>query len=476
MTLDGFDEGRTKRSFWHGKDLTPLPSESLFSILARLAWYNAVGHKEIYRQIMGQSNVAWNHSFNSKMWNLSTLLPDELSWTLGELGCIFAKTFYPSQDLFLEKRLRICPLCFEQGYHSPWHQFLPVRYCKMHNCLLTTYCASCGRHLPLYQIKQALTDRPYQCAECNGWIAGASPVLQAHIEYRSHAIEIARHFKEYDNWLVSAAPMFQRIFGGSNSYYRYLRMYESKITFPEIPHLCKKLLPFPSDHFEFAPQMTILSWRVRTFSTTRAFRTHYARKSRKKMACNVYQATLEMLRKWLLLKLEKDVYRKCWNKFHCHPDVLKNWDTAHLAYILLRERFERHPNVSLLSSTEPISLDFFSNRGEVRLASFEGRELRLQWRALILAYYSYLYHLILEWRKLGKFDFSVHIREFIYASLNNNFVEENKSITGYTVFRSVPGMPCKPFGTDAKNEQRMRELGAAPLLSPLDDNIDLFRI
>jgi len=45
--------------------------------------------------------------------------------------------------LFTETILRICPVCIKSGYHSCFHQLLPMKYCPAHKIELTVVCPCC---------------------------------------------------------------------------------------------------------------------------------------------------------------------------------------------------------------------------------------------------------------------------------------------------------------------------------------------
>lgn len=79
------------------------------------------------------------------LW-LGTLLPFADAWFSRQemrSSTTFKRRFFGS---ILAPSLRYCPTCMQEGYHSPLHQFLPVRCCLRHEVpiRLVSHCPHCG--------------------------------------------------------------------------------------------------------------------------------------------------------------------------------------------------------------------------------------------------------------------------------------------------------------------------------------------
>lgn len=186
-------------SRWAGADLGPCPHESSLGVWLRFAWRNALPWIAL-RDCMGLSATQRPTLYDGDRLSQSAL-PLALEWSLptsaeiahiGPLRALQAFWFGP--------RLRICPVCMEAGYHSVWHQFLPLSQCPVHACPLTSTCQSCGAALPPYALPAAFGHRAYMCRHCREPMAGGAPMLDLHLDLRAQSPGLDRAFEPLACW------------------------------------------------------------------------------------------------------------------------------------------------------------------------------------------------------------------------------------------------------------------------------------
>jgi len=446
-----------KRASWFGLDLVPLPYESLYSALSRLAWRNVTRFTEIYTLLMGYRMSGRKVSMNGKLWNEPGIIPRSFNWHIDGIGLQLISAFGGAEELFLAKRLRICPICFEHGYHSPFHQLLILRSCPIHDCMLTENCLSCGHELPLFMLSKESIDRPYICNKCNGWFCGVEVTVSNNIEIRMHTEQIVRSFAILKEWLDIAVIVYPRLLRKAMLTDRKLNLKNCANQGIELSDFCQGILPCPIYSREYPTVLTILSWKIRRalFATYKPYaneRIWYA-----KMYVPVYISTFTLIENWLLEILNDRESRMTLSGLTSQIPV-HGWHFAHLAYLLCRSHFERHIELRLRT---PFDFDPYGckiRRDSNQVFGIAGRQLRIYWRAMFFGYYSSVYHRLVDFvhknpnSKAIKFDFT----DFFEASYSDNFMSNHGDITGYVAFREVPGMPLAPFGLKEKNIHRLR--------------------
>lgn len=162
---------------WHS------PFESLWSLLQKFSVLNQCSATDI-RRIFGRTGrhcapYIWNKTdvnlANVPALNANTLrsifhLTDQ---KISEATVVWYLRPHERQ-LASQQRLRICPECYRNGFHSALYQLRLLENCPSHNIPLLEVCPSCAHPLPLYDLCKEAFDSPYQCEHCmTVWWANA---------------------------------------------------------------------------------------------------------------------------------------------------------------------------------------------------------------------------------------------------------------------------------------------------------------
>jgi hypothetical protein len=100
-----------------------------------------------------------------------------------------ATTYLSDDDInvFVEKKLRICPICISLQYHSWFHQLLPLTYCPIHTIELTTECPFCGRQFLNCYVRDI--HNYFSCCNCGHPLANLDRYDQCISENDTKAFE-----------------------------------------------------------------------------------------------------------------------------------------------------------------------------------------------------------------------------------------------------------------------------------------------
>lgn len=140
--------------------------ESLWSLLNKICLWNAVSPSYL-ASLLGRTKIPSNVN------HCDLTMPDkDITKTIIDLTGIDGKIFHESiliaylkirnSTPFVVTRLRFCPVCISQGYHSVIFQLGFVERCPAHNKMLSDKCPRCGQEIP-YKISRLNHPNPYTC-------------------------------------------------------------------------------------------------------------------------------------------------------------------------------------------------------------------------------------------------------------------------------------------------------------------------
>lgn len=444
---------------WNSLDLIPFPHESAFSILMRFAWRNAMRTASLYKMVTGKKYVGSSYFGTSEsFYDLKLLINNkffaETGWDICPQG--FQDLCHATAKItyaFFSVILRVCPLCFGYGYHAIWHQLNSLKVCPLHGCQIIDYCSSCGHKLCTYSFSKEFFEDPYMCANCKGPIAGVEIRLEDHLDSQRYMSYFDEEFAAYATWarnarrgLASLRKIHSDYFG-IHEYWKWLRVDVFMLQAANI------LVPLPNYSSEERRGITVIAWRQKMQSLSWDSNAHIADwKRRHKMTRTVYVATLNLLQKWIMQRLvDKKRFHSTLDFFEDRKINLDDWDSAHLAYILIRTFYENADNVTLLEVIAPVGL-YFDWQSEFRLNSFQGREPRNGWRALFIGIFAFLYWTIEDKKRSRVLDLR-KVRVNLNAVVPTYFIVESENVfCGGMLFPEIPGLPLMPFRQDKSLE------------------------
>lgn len=183
-----------------GADRIILPHESFFSITTYVAWRNSFSSADFYRLLSTSRNIYKSSFLTPSGWasGISTNFGIDVKLLNEREG---VENIVKCCGHWFSVHLKICPICFENGFHTYWFQLIDFEYCPIHGCAIVSYCQSCGESLPGYHYSRKLFNSPYYCYRCGKPLSGAMPTLESLNEFRLHRDEIVRRFSVYQSWL-----------------------------------------------------------------------------------------------------------------------------------------------------------------------------------------------------------------------------------------------------------------------------------
>jgi hypothetical protein len=430
---------------WVGEDLHSLPLESKIGALLRFAWMNGLKAKKVSDLLRYDliSRLGVHEHADDK-----TILKIFRKNTRFDIDDYEEKYAIDAlDDYWFCKELRICAVCMEGGYHSFWHQLIPLKVCPIHGCGLTNACQTCGKPLARYGINKDLFDRPYFCCCCNQPFTGVQPFLGNHLEFRESARNIERCFSAYVSWikqLPESRHVLQQLGVQSrekiNELGQWCRPADLLFSLWHIHH------PFPVD-FPHPPykEVTLLKWRIRKHPNwSTESRGANENKDILRLANSVYRTTLRQLQAWLM-KLNRGVGWTIAIAPDFHKDGLidlQKGDIRELAYMLLRFQMETAERWGLYTNVRNAELEWPLQARELIP---EIRTTRLGWRAFFLGVYAGLLH-TLERAKSNR-----HLSLYSIRMRAEGLVMEcstmcdSLTLCGAVAFPTISGMPMAPF-------------------------------
>jgi hypothetical protein len=168
------------------------------------------------------------------------------------------------EQYLLSGRLRICPICWGEQYHSYLYQLVVLPLCPIHHCPLVTQCLNCGADLPYETVDNLRAHWWYLCQRCgkpaSGESAGSNGYLQAH-DTEVLASALAERLSPVASWL-------RRVREASYFSPQLLNQIRSKV-FPWEPaaffgSVAQVRLDGPASLLTLAefPDITVLRWNL----------------------------------------------------------------------------------------------------------------------------------------------------------------------------------------------------------------------
>lgn len=184
-----------------GLQVKPLPYESSFSIVSLFSWRNTLRKQQISEQL-GLRYGSKNSSFLGHHFKSSSILRGLSGHSFPlPIEMLIRECLGSSAEVWFDADLKICPICFELGYHSVWHQFKLLEMCPIHACPLSKRCVSCGVFLGKYSLE---IDRAYKCKQCKNPISGAVADISSCMEFREQGSGLKKLFFPFELWLREA--------------------------------------------------------------------------------------------------------------------------------------------------------------------------------------------------------------------------------------------------------------------------------
>ncbi|GJI93637.1 hypothetical protein RugamoR57_03550 [Duganella caerulea] len=178
---------------WTGRDLMPMPFESLTSVLERFAWHNALDSNLMIK--------CFTRSGIGRKLDLQMFADDTYGQVIADLKT--GRPYYG--NTWCSPRFRFCPVCLQDLYHTHLFQYWQVHSCPMHGVVLQTQCQSCGKPTPKVKENECLHRRPYECKACNKPCAGAMSDWQGHLRLRESIAFVHDRLAPIAAWLAGSA-------------------------------------------------------------------------------------------------------------------------------------------------------------------------------------------------------------------------------------------------------------------------------
>lgn len=199
----------------------------------------------------------------------------------------------PWRELLFEERFRYCPICLECGYHSVWHQFRKLSLCPLHDVPLISQCFYCGEVTsPLSDYKKSL-HRPFACNLCKGYLAGAAPDLDLHLDLLDQSPAICAKLDRFKYWVVHNHELLEIVQRLSGAYS------DSGKKQTAFHHLLYRFVDqmAPAEEFALSDGQTVgmFLWQILPFRTNlRVRREFHTRLS----ALGAYRSSIHQLLRW----------------------------------------------------------------------------------------------------------------------------------------------------------------------------------
>ncbi len=201
--------------------------ESLWSIFRLLAELNSVTAAQLLELLsaLGVMGIGGKAYPKPDLLRFGTIDPGKLASLLN----VSLRTIHEAAvlqylkedeiDSLASKALRFCSTCLRRGFHSTLHQFLFLRFCPIHDELLTERCQTCGFGPVAYDISSvaALFSSQVNCCFGASGRAGKSAVWKRSAELnrladRLNELTGLRNFAQpIERWLgLQATPARRR--------------------------------------------------------------------------------------------------------------------------------------------------------------------------------------------------------------------------------------------------------------------------
>lgn len=421
-----------------GLDLAPLPGESLYGLLARIAWLNVLTPNQL-RKLVGVSSqhVPLIPTYLSA-GTLARVVRNVAQMTGWAPDSLFPKGV-SALDLteWFEYDLVVCPTCAAGFYHSHWHQLRGMRRCPVHDCELVRHCVTCGHPFGRYALNKELFSQPYRCAACGAPLGGGELLLRDMIAFREAHQNLAQVFGPWRRWSRGVMARLGRMGAGTHGLdlLNVSRWWSFEQLTTAITH-----------HFHSCPPgctvpQTELTWLVWTTHPPSAYYNGHqiSEVSRWNQNTQTYRVLLRELQQWILSTTVLPTLS--------HTPVLldekgclkrEGWETSALAYMLLRRNWEHGIEWSPAAPVDRarIAESFHYSRG----LPYSREHDELMVRALTLAIFSAYYWMI---SRTDKFEpRELYINDSVAVFKNSKYTKPPFAVI---IFPTIPGLPLNGF-------------------------------
>jgi hypothetical protein len=443
-----------------GSALVPLPYESSMSALWRFGWRNSLKSAQLKGLCSDNLSYPAADCVRSGAWVNTEKLRAISGWTVPTAEEVrFARALRNDHGAWINTGLRYCPLCLELGYHSFLHQLAGISSCPLHGVPLAHRCHSCGAGLPLYRHAPVLYDRPYRCV-CGQPISGVAPDLVLDDMLRAQRGALEEAFGPVMRWWEESAVLRAQAARFSSTMTppgEHLRQW------CDVPAFIRSLTLLrapPPDCFD-APAVsaiTVLRWRVCIATDIPAPAWPQPRRSwqeRVRIPAAVYRCVLRGLQRWVC-RHEQWSEAQLFAALLAQSERVRDFRPRLLALLCLRRQFEErmweggpwdpNPHVGQLRDAPEIDLNLY-----------QGRTIRVAWRAAFLALYASWY-----FRVLKSVNESVSVLKFYHRGESDCFLywsaveaeRERRWWTGAVAFPTIDDLHllvARRIGSDGQN-------------------------
>jgi hypothetical protein len=324
---------------------------------------------------------------------------------------------------WFSKRLRICPICLELGYHSYWYQLNDFEVCPIHGCRIEEGCHSCGNTLPEYSINRKLFDDPYYCCICHKPISGVVPYLQLFNEFRAHADELQRLFSIYDCWAKYNIP------------------YQGKGKFNFRAELGRYFNPVPNS-VSVSASLIVVTWKIQMIMPPR-YVPKYRLSDRLQRWSKVLRVVIRRLEYWIFGSVDSIRVNAIMSKMRDIPNpfYLSGWDSLELAFAIFRVSYG---NDRFTRSHTTLNECFIRELPKIGISTVDGRLPRIALMNALLGIFSGLYHSL---RTLQNADDlqngqSLNLYDIDLVVYSDNIGSNGEAI-GTVIIENIEGLPLK---------------------------------
>lgn len=434
-----------------GLDLLPLPHESIFSLLARLSWMNALTWAELRRLLHQEKSGAI--FFGHEETSLRRRLADAGGWsTSAAMPFLYGPYDERIASAWFDRELVVCPQCMEGLYHSHWHQLRQLQHCPIHGCALLRQCTQCSRPFGSYRFNGELLAKPFCCKACGAPYSTSMPSWSGMSAFRKQHPNLRRQWEPWHRWsqrlsvrLQPFAPHAKSLDDGRLATWWGLTelVYALTNQFHESPPQCD----WPKQ------DITWLVWPIHMEPRFVPFNP-YPTRSQWAQSNTPYEDTLSELRAWILSTstLPTQSHNP---EFLDEKGGLRNegWSPAALAYMLLRRGWEYTDAWSPVAPLDTLRL---------KVSRWRSFHLPRQWgveytsltlRALVLAVFAALF-----WKIQRSDGWNIGACSIDDAAAAALYSDATKPTFCLLCFPTIAGMPLNGFCPPDLRLEDAREL------------------
>lgn len=255
----------------NGADLAPLPQESTYAVLARLADLNVWTRAGVVRAF----SIGGKGTRDFQFMDCGLRPQDRLNelagwcWKPAELG---VEDQLPNlHRIMWSPALRYCPVCMASGFHCIWFQFVAMHACPLHGCLLTDRCQHCDAPVGEYRFCARLFNKPFRCSHCGEFFCGEQFRCGDEDDVRWHGALVERAFSPVYAWFndsIRKLPFLDAIASRWASDIPVLQRLQEQI----VAGAMENCHPLPSGlKWDIAVPVDMLAWRQQSVGPLRYF-------------------------------------------------------------------------------------------------------------------------------------------------------------------------------------------------------------